>query len=288
VPLIEVSQLQSQLGSPDLVVVDCRFNLKEPEAGRRAWESGHIPGAVYAHLDDDLSRRPAPQEGRHPLPSAQSFTATLGRLGIGRDSHVIAYDDQGGAIAARLWWMLGWIGHERRAMLNGGLVAWRSAGLPLDHGTPDVAPRTYPDVPADDGQIATTEELQQQVAGQAPGAAKAPALLDARAAARFRGEVEPIDPVAGHVPGALNLAFSDLLDPEQRFLSPELLGQRFADVLAGNGRAPDTPLVTMCGSGVTACHLLAGLALIGKSGRLYVGSWSEWIRDPQRPIATGN
>jgi len=240
------------------------------------------------HLDDELSRRPAPQEGRHPLPAPRDFIATLGKLGIGRDSHVIVYDDQGGAIAARLWWMLGWIGHERRAMLNGGLVAWRSAGLPLDDGSANVVPREYPDVPADDSQIVTTGELQQQVMALASEAVLSPALLDARAAARFRGEVEPIDPVAGHVPGALNLAFSDLLDAEQRFLSPDLLERRFADLLAGNGRNPDTQLVTMCGSGVTACHLLAGLALIGRSGQLYVGSWSEWIRDPRRPIATGN
>jgi len=243
---------------------------------------------MYAHLDDDLARRPAPQEGRHPLPSPQAFIATLGRLGIGRDSRVIVYDDQGGAIAARLWWMLGWIGHERRAMLNGGIVAWRSAGLPLDIGSETVTQREYPEVPADDSLIVTTEELQQHVAAHATDVAASPALLDARAAARFRGEVEPIDPVAGHVPGALNLAFSDLLDSEQRFLSPGLLRQRFTDLLTGNGRNPDTPVVTMCGSGVTACHLLAGLALTGRTGRLYVGSWSEWIRDPQRPIASGN
>jgi thiosulfate/3-mercaptopyruvate sulfurtransferase len=283
-PLIEAAELQSQLESAsDVVAVDCRFDLKSPGAGRQAWESGHIPGAVYAHLDEDLSRTPAAHEGRHPLPAPGDFAATLGRLGITRESLVVAYDDHGGAIAARLWWMLGWIGHERRALLNGGLGAWRAAGLPLEHGTASLVARDYPRPNPDESMVVTTDELQRALAGRSA----LPALLDARAGARFRGEIEPIDPVAGHIPGACNLAFSELLNEDQRFLAPDALEQRFTDVLTDAGLPTDTPIIAMCGSGVTACHLLAGLAMTGKAGRLYVGSWSEWIRDSQRPVATG-
>jgi thiosulfate/3-mercaptopyruvate sulfurtransferase len=284
-PLIEAAELQAQLESASgVVAVDCRFDLKAPEAGRQAWESGHIPGAVYAHLDDDLSRTPAAHEGRHPLPAPEDFAAKLGELGITRESLVVAYDDHGGAIAARLWWMLGWIGHERRALLNGGLGAWQAAGLPLERGATSLAPRDYPRPDPDESQVVTTDELQRALAGQPATSA----LLDARAGARFRGEVEPIDPVAGHIPGARNLAFTELLSQDQRFLAPDALEQRFTKALMDSGLPADTPIVAMCGSGVTACHLLAGLALTGKTGRLYVGSWSEWIRDSQRPVATGS
>jgi thiosulfate/3-mercaptopyruvate sulfurtransferase len=284
--LIEVTELQAQLGNPDLVVVDCRFNLMEPAAGRGAWKAGHIPSAVYAHLDDDLARAPSPDEGRHPLPSPEAFAATLGRLGIARDSVVVAYDDQGGAIAARLWWMLGWVSHRKRFLLNGGLNAWEKAELPLEAGETRPVPREYGAVSADETLTASTAEIAAW-SGRAVAGAASPdttTLLDARAPARYRGEVEPIDPVAGHIPGAGNLPFSDLLDTDGRFRSSTALARIFAEALRAGGSADS--VVAMCGSGVTACHLLAGLAITGHNGRLYAGSWSEWIRDPSRNIAS--
>jgi thiosulfate/3-mercaptopyruvate sulfurtransferase len=277
--LIDVAELQTRLGSGDLVLVDCRFNLLEPDAGKVAWKTGHIPGAVYAHLDDDLARPAQPGEGRHPLPVPDDFGQTLGRLGIARSSAVVAYDDQGGAIAARLWWMLGWIGHERRYLLDGGLKAWEAAELPLESGVTERPALNYGTVAPNDAMVASTDEIAAQVSGDADHA-----LLDARAAIRYRGEAEPIDSVAGHVPGAVNLAFNELLDAEGRFLPSGGLRQAFADALGPDGETSN--VVAMCGSGVTACHLLAGLAALGRDGRLYVGSWSEWIRDPARPIAT--
>ena len=277
--MIDVAELQTRLGSDDLVLVDCRFNLLEPDAGKAAWKTGHIPGAVYAHLDDDLARPAQPSEGRHPLPVPDDFAQTLGRLGIARSSAVVAYDDQGGAIAARLWWMLGWIGHERRYLLDGGLKAWEASELPLESGVTERPAMSYGTVTPNDAMVASTDEVADQVSGDAEHT-----LLDARAAVRFRGEAEPIDPVAGHVPGAVNLAFNELLDAQGRFLPAGGLRKAFADALGPDSETSN--VVAMCGSGVTACHLLAGLAALGRDGRLYAGSWSEWIRDPARPVAT--
>lgn len=252
----------------------------DPAAGRNAWQAGHIPGAVYAHLDDDLARPPAANEGRHPLPDPSVFAATLGRLGITNQSQVVAYDDQGGAIAARLWWMLGWIGHAARFLLDGGLKAWEAAELPLESGATERVQATYELGSTDASLVVSTEEIVQW--SQTAQTTRATQMLvDARAPARYRGEQEPIDPVAGHVPGAYNLPFPQLLDDAGRFRSAEQLSELFAQVT----ESPDT-LVAMCGSGVTACHLLAGLAVTGHKGRLYVGSWSEWIRDPVRPVAS--
>jgi len=222
-----------------------------------------------------LSRPAAPHEGRHPLPEAAAFTATLARLGITRDSLVVAYDDQSGAIAARLWWMLQWIGHPHCRLLDGGLQAWTAAGLPLDKGPVVPHAAAYPPCIPDDSLIVTTEEMLE-FSG---------VLLDARAAARFRGEMEPIDPVAGHIPGAQNLPFAELLDADGCFLAAAALEQRIARALPRAADEDETSIVAMCGSGVTACHLIAGLAMTGRRSRLYVGSWSEWIRDPQRPVA---
>jgi thiosulfate/3-mercaptopyruvate sulfurtransferase len=259
-----------------LVCVDCRFRLLAPEAGFKAYLEGHIPGARYAHLDKDLAGPAGPGDGRHPLPSPDAFAATLAAWGIDRESLVVAYDDAGGAIAARLWWMLGWLGHRRRRLLNGGLQAWRAAGLGVEAGLPGWTAARYEYDAADMAAIATAAELGAAGKG-------AMTLLDARSAQRFRGEAEPIDPVAGHVPGARNLPSDSVLNAEGLFRSPEELRVLFAEQSdEGSGRE----VVSMCGSGVTACQLLAARALAELTpGRLYVGSWSEWIRDPARPIA---
>jgi thiosulfate/3-mercaptopyruvate sulfurtransferase len=270
--------LARTLARSDWIVVDCRFTLTDPAAGRAAYERGHIPGARYAHLDDDLSRPPNRDEGRHPLPEPDRFAATLGRFGIGPGDTVVAYDDASGAIAARLWWLLGWVGHERRAVLDGGFAAWRDAGLPVEQTLPTFAPRRYDArAPADSAAVATSDVMAALRSGAL--------LVDARAGPRYRGEQEPIDAKAGHVPGARNRPFSANLTPEGRFRPAVELRAELTELLAGR-RADE--LIAMCGSGVTACHLLLALDVAGiAGGRLYAGSWSEWIRDPARPIKTG-
>lgn len=277
-PLVDAATLASALGRPDWIVVDCRFTLTAPAAGRAAYLAGHIPGARYAHLDDDLARRPGPGEGRHPLPERAAFAATLGRWGVGRDDMVVAYDEGSGAVAARLWWLLGWIGHERRAVLDGGYAAWLEAGLPVETEVPVVAPRRCePRAEAAVGVVATAEIPAALAAGDV--------LVDARAAPRYRGEQEPIDPRAGHVPGALNRPFSANVTRAGRFRPPEELRAELEQLLGGR---PPERLIAMCGSGVTACHLLLAMEVAGlPGGRLYAGSWSEWIRDPARPIRMG-
>jgi thiosulfate/3-mercaptopyruvate sulfurtransferase len=277
-PLVDATSLARELGRSDCIVVDCRFTLTDSAAGRAAYHRGHIPGARYAHLDDDLARRPRAGEGRHPLPERERFAATLGRLGIGRDDAVVAYDEGSGAIAARLWWLLGWVGHSRRAVLDGGFSAWQEAGLPVEQTEPEVLAHRYEAGTSRSEEVVATDEL-------AAGLAAGDLLVDARAAPRYRGEQEPIDPKAGHVPGARNRPFSANVAPNGRFRQPAELRAELTELLAG--RSPDR-LVAMCGSGVTACHLLLAMEVAGLcAGRLYAGSWSEWIRDPSRPIRTG-
>lgn len=275
--LIDVDTLHAHSGDSDWVVVDCRFSLADTETGRRAYAAGHLPGARYAHLDRDLSGPITPATGRHPLPDPVRLAHKLGEWGIGNDTRVVAYDDMGGSLAAaRLWWLLRWLGHTACAVLDGGIAAWRRAGLPLTVTLPTVRPTTFEARPNDQLWLTTaqvralpTEEL----------------LLDARAAARYRGEIEPIDPVTGHIPGAVNLPTEDNLTTDGRFRSVEELRARFAAVL---GERSPTAVVHGCGSGVTACHNLLAMEAAGLSGsRLYAGSWSEWIRDPNRPVATG-
>lgn len=280
-PLIEPDALAGRLGEPGWVAVDCRFSLTDPDAGPAAYAQAHITGARYADLDRDLSRRPAPHEGRHPLPDRAAFAARLGALGIGNDTAVVAYDEADGAIAARLHWLLRWVGHERAYVLNGGFAAWRAAGLPVEPGRPTFAAAAYTPGPAG-AAVVKTDEL---ASGRLAFDGEAPLLVDVRGAPRFRGEQEPIDPVAGHVPGAVNRPFTENVLPDGRFKPPHALRRELAALLGG--RAP-SELVAMCGSGVTACHLLLAMAVAGlDGGRLYAGSWSEWIRDPTRPIATG-
>jgi len=275
--LISVAELADWLpqpaGKPDFIVVDCRFNLMEPEQGRRQWQEGHIPGAFYAHLDEELAGKVTADSGRHPLPDPAAFCSLLGCWGVTPETTVVVYDAAGGAIAARLWWLLRWIGHDKALLLNGGWQAW-AAGQPV--GT-DMAPReptTYNGRPGQMPVLATAELEGALASGLC--------LLDARDPARYRGEVEPIDPVAGHVPGAQNHPFSANLGEDGLFLPPADLAAAL-NAHAGFGSG-DTGC--MCGSGVTACHTVLAAEEAGFSApALYVGSWSEWIRDPERQIA---
>jgi thiosulfate/3-mercaptopyruvate sulfurtransferase len=277
--LIEPAELARHLGDPRWVIVDCRFDLANPNAGREQFRSGHIRGARYAHLNEDLSGPITPRSGRHPLPRPEEFARRLGAWGIDAHSQVVAYDDAAGAIAARLWWMLRWVGHEAVAVLNGGLKAWLGAGLPLDAEEPRVTPATYVAHPRPEEAL-TVDEVVSALADRSI------VLVDARSADRFAGQNETIDPVAGHVPGARSHPFLSNLDAERRFLPAHVLRERWSKTL---GAASADRVVTMCGSGVTACHHLLALQVAGMAGaRLYPGSWSEWIRDDTRPIATGS
>ena len=281
--LIGVDALQSLMGEPRLAVVDCRFDLMNPEAGRRAYLRAHIPGARYADLNRDLSAPVGPDTGRHPLPLPKAFASRLGALGVGNDTQVVAYDDANGSIAARLWWMLRWLGHDAVAVLDGGFTAWTARGGALQAGEPDpeaaemLARRFTPRIDA--GSVVSTAELERALQG--PKAV----LVDARAQERYAGTVEPIDRVAGHIPGAVNHPFTANLGADGRFLPAAELKRRWQERLPGSD---PRNLVAMCGSGVTACHNLLSLEVAGLTGgKLYAGSWSEWIRDPRRPIARG-
>ncbi len=277
-PLVDAATLARHLASPDWIVVDCRFTLTDPPAGKAAYDRGHIPGARYAHLDHDLSRRPGATEGRHPLPERDRIAATLGGWGIRRGDVVVAYDEGSGAVAARLWWLLRWLGHTRCAVLDGGFAAWVAAGFAVERDSPAVEPRVYtPSGSAGAGVVATAELAARQAAGDL--------LVDARAAPRYRGEQEPIDPTAGHVPGARTRPFSANVTADGRFRSAAELRAELLELLGG--REPGQ-LIAMCGSGVTACHLLLAMEAAGlPGGQLYAGSWSEWIRDPERPVRVG-
>jgi thiosulfate/3-mercaptopyruvate sulfurtransferase len=279
--LIDVDSLQELLGQPRLAVVDCRFDLMNPEAGRQAYLRAHIPGARYADLNRDLSAPIGPHTGRHPLPLPEVVAGRLGAMGIGNDTQVVAYDEANGSIAARLWWMLRWLGHDAVAVLDGGFKAWTAGGGALQSGEADpaaaerVARLFTPRIDA--GSVVSTAELERAL--QDPKAV----LVDARAPERYAGAVEPIDPVAGHIPGAVNHPFTANLGADGRFLPAAELKRRWQERLPGSGLQN---LVAMCGSGVTACHNLLSLEVAGLTGgKLYAGSWSEWIRDPRRPVA---
>ncbi|WAT28391.1 sulfurtransferase [Pseudomonas sp. GXZC] len=279
--LISPQQLAERQKAGGVVILDCRFALEDPDYGRCSYAEGHIEGAQYADLERHLSG-PVTKgvTGRHPLPAADTLGQQLRAWGINADTEIVLYDDGPGAYAARAWWLLAWLGKRDGVfILDGGLKAWHAAGFPLSLDTPLVEPGTFAGMP-DNRLLLDAEHLQKRL-GQ-PGLT----LIDARAQPRFRGEVEPIDPIAGHIPGAQCAAFNENLGADGRFLPAEQLKQRFAAQL--QGRSPDE-LVAYCGSGVTACHNLFALSLAGYPlGKLYAGSWSEWITDPTRAIATGD
>jgi thiosulfate/3-mercaptopyruvate sulfurtransferase len=281
--LIGAAALRDLVGKPRIAIIDCRFDLMNPEGGRRAYLEGHIPGARYADLNTDLSAPISATSGRHPLPAPDDFARTLARFGVGRDTQVIAYDDSAGAFAARAWWMLRWIGHPAAAVLDGGIKAWVSEGGALQSGEPEPLPAAvsgrHLSAQADTAAVIGTAELQRRLSDPAF------LLVDARAGERYAGTVEPIDAVAGHITGSVNQPFSTNLGADGRFLPAAVLRQVWGSRLAG--RSP-THVAAMCGSGVTACHNLLSMEVAGFPGaKLYAGSWSEWIRDPRRPIARG-
>ena len=278
--LIGAGTLRELMGSgADLAIVDCRFDLMNPNAGQQHYREAHIPGARYADLNRDLSAPITENTGRHPLPEPAKFAALLARLGVRKGVQVMAYDSSAGAFAARLWWMLRAWGHSAVAVLDGGYPAWMAAGGATSAGDEPAATGPVPPAPIAEWPVVSTAEVFERLHNTQH------LLVDARAPERFSGAIEPIDSVAGHVPGALNHPFSTNLGADGRFLPGSELRRLWQSRL---GRSDPTQLVAMCGSGVTACHNLLSLAVAGITGaRLYAGSWSEWIRDPRRPIGTG-
>lgn len=278
--LISPQALEQRRSQPGLVILDCRFALEDPDYGQRSYAEGHIAGASFADLERDLSGAVTQGvTGRHPLPEPEALIERLKTWGLDNDSEVVLYDDGPGAYAARAWWLLAWLGKRDGVyILDGGLKAWHAAGLPLSLDPPQNGRGTFSGAP-DASLLIDAQALQQRLGEPAM------TLLDARALPRFKGEVEPIDPIAGHIPGAQCAAFTNNLGADGRFLPAEQLKQRFAEKL---GERSPTELVAYCGSGVTACHNLFALCLAGYPlGRLYAGSWSEWINDPQRGVAKG-
>ncbi len=274
--LIDIHTLADLLDDATLCLIDSRFSLAQPDQGRFDFAAEHIPGARYMHLDQDLSAKIIPgTTGRHPLPDPHLLQTRLQRLGLNEGDQVVVYDDGAGLFAARLWWSLRWLGHTRVKVLDGGFQAWTAAGLPVSQETPRPAAEGNFQGQPDNSKLIDAAEIAQRL--EDPSLQ----LLDARGPARYRGEVEPLDPVAGHIPGAANLPCAENTLADGRWLTPEQLKTRFTPWF-DSGKE----LVSYCGSGVTACHnILAAVEAGLPEPRLYAGSWSEWITDPQRPVA---
>ena len=275
--IISIKCLADYLDDPNWVVVDCRFRLTEPDQGQKAYQQSHIRGAVYAHLDEDLSG-PIIRgvTGRHPLPSVEKISAVFSSFGIDSETQVVAYDDLGGALAAvRVWWLLRWLGHDAVAVLDGGWQAWERAGFAVRGGIERHKSRKFVPHPRDE-LIASAEDVERM--------RKNPRylVLDARAADRFRGENETIDPIAGHIPGAVSAPYADNLNPDGTFRSPESLRTMYRQIL---GDVSVRRVACYCGSGVTSVHDILAMMMAGLGeARLYAGSYSEWITDPKRPV----
>ena len=278
--LISSATLGKHVGEPAWIVADCRFKLDDVDWGEREYAAAHIPGAVYVHLDRDLSAPKTGTNGRHPLPDAATMAATFSRLGISSGSQVVAYDQDNGMYASRLWWMLRYMGHDAVAVLDGGFAKWRSEGRETRAGVESRPPASFSGKPR--GEMIVDAPTVASVSAAGSSATK---LLDARAPQRYRGETEPLDRVPGHIPGAANYFFQQNLDANGTFRTPEELRTQIGGVLGGT-HAQD--VVCYCGSGVTACHNLLAMEHAGlKGAKLYPGSWSEWSSDPARPVEKG-
>jgi len=273
--LISVADLAKNLGNPSWVVFDCRHELTNPEFGPKAYAESHLPGARFANVDRNLSGPLTGRNGRHPLPEPGAFAEWLGRMGVSNETQVVGYDHAGGAYGARLWWMLRWLGHARVAVLDGGWQAWNAAGQPVTTDVPLPKPAKFNGKP-DESRVDAQYVAQRMNSPEM-------VLIDARANDRYHGQNETIDPVAGHIPGALNRFFKDNLDAQGKFRTPEELRAAFKPLV---GSIPAEKVIHQCGSGITACHNLLAMEVAGLKGtRLYSGSWSEWIADPSRPVA---
>jgi thiosulfate/3-mercaptopyruvate sulfurtransferase len=273
-PWISADDLRARLGDPALRLVDVRFTLGAPDAGRLAYAAGHLPGAVYLDLETDLSAPVGRHGGRHPLPEPRRLAASLGRVGIDDGAWVVAYDGSDGMLAGRLWWLLRWLGHDRVQVLDGGLAAWEAAGGPLDDAIPTPTPVTFVPRPRPE-MVVDRDWLMRRLDDPSV------VVVDARAPERYRGEVEPLDPRAGHLPGAINLPYAGNLEGG-RFRSLDALAERYRAL------ADADDVVVYCGSGVSAAHDLMALEAVGvKGARLYPGSWSDWVSHEDAPVATG-
>jgi thiosulfate/3-mercaptopyruvate sulfurtransferase len=277
--IVSTEDLAQHLDDPRWIVFDCRFTLTDTEAGRRVYAAGHIPGARYAHLDEDLSGPVIPgQTGRHPLPDPEVLARKLYEWGVGVNRQVVVYDDSFGSMAVRMWWLLRWLGHPGVALLDGGYPKWVREMRPVTAELPLIEKGNCVCLP-ERSQYVTADEVRQALAtGDS-------LLIDARSERRFSGEFEPLDPVAGHIPGAINWDFEENLDIDGTYMPPEALRENYQALLKG---LPPGKVIHTCGSGVTACHNLLAMEIAGLPGsKLYVGSWSDWITDPSRPMATG-
>jgi thiosulfate/3-mercaptopyruvate sulfurtransferase len=276
--LVGTQELRTHLDDPRWLVFDCTHDIMNSAAGATAYAKGHIPGAAFLAMDHDLAAPKNGSNGRHPLPSPAAFAERLGQAGFDGTQQVVAYDAQGGMPASRLWWMLRWLGHDAVAVLDGGFVAWSREGLPVSQSTPSRTPKVFTARIRHDAMVNADQLLADRHHTQYQ-------VVDARAADRYRGENEMVDPVAGHIPGALNRFWGLNLAPDGKFKAGATLAAEFKSLL-GNRAA--SAIVNSCGSGVSACHNLLAMEIAGLSGaRLYPGSWSEWIADESRPIATG-
>ncbi|RPH67029.1 MAG: sulfurtransferase [Burkholderiales bacterium] len=276
--LVDTATLAAHLDDPDWVVVDCRSDPADPDFGRAEYAKGHLPGAIFLDVDSDLCGAHTGRNGRHPLPDPDRLAATLGAAGIDPRMQVVAYDDRGGASAARLWWLLRWLGHRTVAVLDGGLPRWLADGRPVTTAVPQRTSARFEGRPRDDAMVDSVFVLAHLGSGDA-------VLVDARAPARYRGESEPIDPIAGRIPGAHNRPLTMNLDAGGAFRAPAALRAEFESVLDG---APPERVIHYCGSGVGSCHNVLAMEVAGLRGsRLYPGSWSEWIADPSRPVDRG-
>ena len=276
--IISADELAKIIDNDDVRIFDCRFLLKDPQGGLKKYQEGHLPNAQFADMDTQLSSAMTEQSGRHPLPSAMDLIEQLQAWGISNDTQVIAYDDISGAFAARMWWMLRWMGHNKVAVLDGGMQKWQANGGELSTDIPSFTAGNF-DAEIHDDWLVDIETVQAELAN------KNITLIDARAADRFTGKDQKTDPVPGHVPGANSLPFGGNLTAEGTFAAAEVIQARFSKLITDQ---PLDKVVNMCGSGVTACHNLLALEIAGITPtKLFIGSWSQWIRDTSRPVATG-